>query len=124
MEGETKANFDKQGIVSVLSSDCTNAKAACLRRTLSANMSSEKWLAQSGFFPFIKKTASCQELSISSSSPSDFSSSEGEEEFDGNKMEEEEVAVGPEQFYTWRSILTLRRRRKSPQSFLHMFTLL
>ncbi|XAR59622.1 hypothetical protein NMG60_11015528 [Bertholletia excelsa] len=111
VEEETKANFDKQGIVSVLSSDRTNAKAASLRRTLSVNMSSDKWLAQSGFFPFIKKTASCQELSISSSSPSDFSSSEGEEEFDGNKMEQE-VAGRPEQFYTWRSILTEKTKEE------------
>ncbi|XP_047939097.1 protein FAF-like, chloroplastic [Salvia hispanica] len=43
----------EQGIVTILAAD-SHAKAASIRRTLSADMSSKKWLNQNGFFP-IKK---------------------------------------------------------------------
>ncbi|KAL6511073.1 hypothetical protein OROGR_022197 [Orobanche gracilis] len=64
----------KQGIVTILGSDCemNRSAAVSIRRTLSADMSSKKWLEQYGFFPQLKNTVS----SCSSSS------SEVEEEFD------------------------------------------
>ncbi|KAL6567014.1 hypothetical protein OROMI_015418 [Orobanche minor] len=72
----------KQGIVTILGSDCemNRSAAASIRRTLSADMSSKKWLEQDGFFPQLKNTVS--------------SSSEVEEEFDRT----------PGQDDVWRSI--------------------
>ncbi|KAK7375227.1 hypothetical protein VNO78_35920 [Psophocarpus tetragonolobus] len=52
----------KQGIVTILGSN--HDSAASLRRTLSADMSSKKWLSQNGFSP-MKKIASSKELSHS-----------------------------------------------------------
>ncbi|KAF8009639.1 hypothetical protein BT93_J0601 [Corymbia citriodora subsp. variegata] len=52
---------EKQGIGFILGSDSERPKNATLRRTLSADMSSEKWFAQNGFSP-IKKIASSEEL--------------------------------------------------------------
>ncbi|XAR59621.1 hypothetical protein NMG60_11015527 [Bertholletia excelsa] len=99
-----KPNYEKQGIVSILVSYCTEAaKAASLRRTLSADMSSRKWLAQSGF----KNTASLELAFSSPSANSDSSSWEEEEECDGNKTTED-VAFRAEQPYIWSSIQTDR----------------
>ena len=54
----------KQGIVTILGSTQDGASATSLRRTLSADMSSKKWLSQNGFSP-MKKTASSEELTHS-----------------------------------------------------------
>ncbi|KAK9062692.1 hypothetical protein SSX86_019881 [Deinandra increscens subsp. villosa] len=66
-----------QGIVSILRSDNPEktTKAAPLRRTLSADMSSKKWFADSGL-PVMKKIASSEQIAIDSFS----SSSESDEE--------------------------------------------
>ncbi|KAK9999188.1 hypothetical protein SO802_018791 [Lithocarpus litseifolius] len=86
---ETKIMEIKQGIVSILGSDEfeQRTRASSLRRTLSADMSSRKWLAQNGFSP-MKKIASSEELCFSladSSSSSSSSSSEGEEDYEERK---------------------------------------
>ncbi|KAK9279809.1 hypothetical protein L1049_013491 [Liquidambar formosana] len=65
MDEEGKVTDQKQGIVSILGSDvCERGKAASLRRTLSADMSSKKWLAQHGFSP-MKKIASSEQFLVS-----------------------------------------------------------
>ncbi|KAI3461235.1 hypothetical protein Pfo_017898 [Paulownia fortunei] len=67
----------KQGIVTILRSDCERTKAVSIRRTLSADMSSKKWLEQNGFFnPMI---ASSEELVVIHGDSSSFSSQVGEE---------------------------------------------
>lgn len=62
----TKMGIVKQGIVSILGSDTdkrNKGAAASIRRTLSADMSSKKWLSQNGFSP-MKKIASSKELDV------------------------------------------------------------
>ncbi|XWS52786.1 hypothetical protein CRYUN_Cryun11dG0102200 [Craigia yunnanensis] len=86
----------KQGIVSILGSDTERpAKAASLRRTLSADMSSKKWLTQHGFSP-LKKIASSEEFPVSII---DSSSEEGEEDYEERKETETRG-----QFDIWTSI--------------------
>ncbi|OWM63100.1 protein FAF-like, chloroplastic [Punica granatum] len=79
MDEEAKAS-EKQGIVSILGSDFekTNATTPSLRRTLSADMSSKKWLAQNGFSS-VKKIPSSHELLASISDSSSTSSDDDEE---------------------------------------------
>ncbi|XP_022730935.1 protein FAF-like, chloroplastic [Durio zibethinus] len=88
----------KQGIVSILGPDTNQrpSKAASLRRTLSADMSSKKWLTQHGFSP-LKKIASSDEFPVSII---DSSSEEGDEDYEERKETEE--ARG--QFDIWTSI--------------------
>ncbi|KAL3335886.1 hypothetical protein AABB24_031884 [Solanum stoloniferum] len=62
----TKMGIVKQGIVSILGTDTEKGNkgvAASIRRTLSADMSSKKWLSQNGFSP-MKKIASSKELDV------------------------------------------------------------
>ncbi|XP_015077888.1 protein FAF-like, chloroplastic [Solanum pennellii] len=62
----TKMGIVKQGIVSILGTDTEKRNkgvAASIRRTLSADMSSKKWLSQNGFSP-MKKIASSKELDV------------------------------------------------------------
>lgn len=111
-------NEKKEGIVSILGSDdcerirggvgASSAAAASLslRRTLSADMSSKKWLAQNGFRPIMKKIASSEELPISSASSfSSSSSSEGEED-------QEEELQRPGQDEVWMSIQTQKQKEE------------
>ncbi|XP_059430333.1 protein FAF-like, chloroplastic [Corylus avellana] len=98
VEEEAKV-VEKQGIVTILGSDCERTKAASLRRTLSADMSSKKWLAQNGF-SLMKKIASSERISVSLADSS--SSSEGEED----EEERKEKMEGREQFDMWSSILS------------------
>lgn len=81
MEQEaSKVITEKQGIVTILGpSDSERTKAASLRRTLSADMSSKRWLAQHGFFP-MKKIASSEELSASIDTQDNTSSSSEDED--------------------------------------------
>ncbi|XP_010544324.1 PREDICTED: protein FAF-like, chloroplastic [Tarenaya hassleriana] len=60
LSSSLKVEGDKHGIVSILGSDSDNrsARASSLRRTLSADMSSKKWLSQKGFSSPSKKNAS------------------------------------------------------------------
>ncbi|KAF3965870.1 hypothetical protein CMV_009977 [Castanea mollissima] len=87
LDEEPKIMEIKQGIVSILGSDEfeQRTRASSLRRTLSADMSSRKWLAQNGFSP-MKKIASSEELCFSiADSSSSSSSSEGEEDYEERK---------------------------------------
>ncbi|XP_027346251.1 protein FAF-like, chloroplastic [Abrus precatorius] len=119
-EEETTMLKQKQGIITILDSNTASASSS-LRRTLSADMSSKKWLSQS-----MKNIASCEELlhskTIAESLSSSSSSSEDEENKDldaeaererleiwssiqRNKKEEQEKG-GP--FDTWSSIVSLK----------------
>ncbi|KAI3450779.1 hypothetical protein Pfo_007444 [Paulownia fortunei] len=113
----------KQGIVTILRSDCERSKAASIRRTLSADMSSKKWLAQNGFFSPMKKIVSSEVLVLPADSSS--SSSEGEEEYDERpgpddvwrsiqSQKERNEMQKPAQMDSWCSILT----QKSENSLL------
>lgn len=91
----------KQGIVSILGSSCDSAKstkAASLRRTLSADMSSKPWLSQNGFSS-IKKIASSD----------DFPTSEEEDEADeiwaSIQRDKNAVQEAGKQVDVWNSIL-------------------
>lgn len=114
-EEAPRVTIEKQGIVSILGTDSETTKAAAsLRRTLSADMSSKKWLAQNGFTSFspMKKIASSEELALSAAdhhhSSSSSSSSEGEEEYyEGNKNR-------PAQDDVWRSIQSRKEKRQQP----------
>ncbi|XVE79162.1 hypothetical protein DITRI_Ditri14bG0035800 [Diplodiscus trichospermus] len=94
----------KLGIVSILGSDAERpTKAASLRRTLSADMSSKKWLTQNGISP-LKKIASSEELPVSII---DSSSEEGDEDYEERKETE---ARG--QFDIWMSIQEENNKNK------------
>lgn len=67
----------KQGIVAILNSDGGGRSEGSIRRTLSADMSSKKWLEQNGM---MKKVVSSQELMKLPVSVSDSSDEEEEEE--------------------------------------------
>ncbi|KAL8057915.1 hypothetical protein ABFX02_04G214700 [Erythranthe guttata] len=99
----------KQGIVTILGSDsCHGNKpgGASIRRTLSADMSSKKWLQQNGFYsPAVKKIPSSSSSPPSpppSSSSSSSSSSESEEEY--------EEITAPGQDDVWRAIQAKKER--------------
>jgi hypothetical protein len=107
---------EKQGIVTILGSDCERTKAASLRRTLSADMSSKKWLAQNGF-SLMKKIASSERISVSLADSS--SSSEGEED----EEERKEKMEGRAQFDMWSSILSQKANEDAsiplPPPYIH-----
>lgn len=92
---------EKQGIVFILGSDCERPKNASLRRTLSADMSSKKWLAQNGFSP-IKKIASSAELLASIAN----SSSSSKEDDDDTQKDGE----GRGQLDIWNSIQEAKKQ--------------
>lgn len=93
----------KQGIVTILGADCDrNTKAGSIRKTLSADMSSKKWLQQNGFFSPIKKIVSSQEIAMAAADHS--SSSESEEELDDS----------PNQDDVWRAIHERNEMQKPP----------
>jgi hypothetical protein len=106
--------IEKQGILSILRSDSDHTKAPSLRRTLSADMSSKKWLGQNGFSP-MKRIASSEKLVnlVADSSSSD----EGEDECRGNNQK-------PGQFDAWSSILLSKKAdddesSKLPPPYVH-----
>lgn len=102
--------MEKQGIVSILGSDSQLPKSSApsLRRTLSADMSSKKWLAQNGFkSPALKKIASSAQLSII-----DSSTSSDEEEI---KMEQPQ-----KQGDIWSSIMSQPKKTEElPPPYVH-----
>uniref|UniRef100_A0A2N9EAQ2 FAF domain-containing protein n=1 Tax=Fagus sylvatica TaxID=28930 RepID=A0A2N9EAQ2_FAGSY len=139
IDEETKI-MEKQGIVSILGSDCERITKAgsSLRRTLSADMSSKKWLAQNGFSPMMKKIASSKELSLSLADSLSSSSSEGEEDYEERKersqldiwssIQEEkkkkgEVEKPAGQFDIWSSILSQKANEDGskplPPPYIH-----
>lgn len=109
--------MEKQGIVTILRSDCERTKAASLRRTLSADMSSKKWLVQNGFSQAMKKTASSEQLLVSLA---DSSSSSGEEDCEERKeqlegKEQKEELEKPGQFNIWSSIVSQTDNQDTPK---------
>ncbi|XP_073146918.1 uncharacterized protein [Henckelia pumila] len=100
----------KHGIGTILASDCEKTKNSSLRRTLSADMSSKKWLEQNGFFSPVRKIASSKELgnSVESSSVSSSEDERGYEKFPGQDEVWESIlsrkARKPEQMDVWGSI--------------------
>ncbi|GFZ20264.1 FAF-like protein [Actinidia rufa] len=124
VEEEAYKVIEKQGIVSILGSEQT--KSASLRRTLSADMSSKKWMAQNGLISPMKKIASSQELALSISESSS-SSEEEEDENDGrNKVwwsiqaQKTEVEMAG-QVGVWDSILSQKDEDSSkvPPPYVH-----
>lgn len=110
---------EKQGLVSILGSNTQAAKppaAASFRRTLSADMSSKKWLAENGFakHPVMKRVASSAQLSLISAIDHQSSSSEGEEEeFYGKKSNQI-----PKQDDVWSSIVSQKKTEELP-TYVH-----
>ncbi|GAV82400.1 DUF3049 domain-containing protein [Cephalotus follicularis] len=108
----------KQGIVSILGSDSeigrsTNIAAASLRRTLSADMSSKKWLNQNGFFSPLKKTASSDSVTELSS--------DDEEDY-GHDNNNKKNIKKPCQCDIWSSILPQKGKEESnclPSIYVH-----
>ncbi|XP_052184616.1 protein FAF-like, chloroplastic [Diospyros lotus] len=138
MSGTVAKATEKQGIVSILGSDCDEqnkaAAAASLRRTLSADMSSKKWLARNGFYPM--KKISSSELAAISVAESSSSSSQQEEELDQRPGQDEvwrsiqsqkkELSVirpnSSLQLDTWSSILSQKEDKDSsslPPPYIH-----
>lgn len=112
MEEETKL-MQKQGIVTILSSDGErNIASSSLRRTLSADMSSKKWLSQNGFFPpTSSEKLSHSETITASAADSDSSfSSEGESSDD---YEEGKDLVHLEAESIWSSIQNDKKNEES-----------
>lgn len=103
-----------QGIVTILGcdTDINTASAPSLRRTLSADMSSKKWLSQNGSsFPMKKVASSEQLLHPKTTADSSSSSSEGEDDYEENK-EQLEAEAERERLEIWSSI---QRNKKEEQ---------
>ncbi|XP_022872272.1 protein FAF-like, chloroplastic [Olea europaea var. sylvestris] len=104
--------MEKQGIVTILCSDCEKSKAAPLRITLSADMSSKKWLAKNGFFFSIEKISSPSDQELGNQS-------DGEEEC---RIEKDDLRVGkPSALDVWGSILSKKSEdsAKIPEPYIH-----
>lgn len=105
MEEEAKAS-EQQGIGTILGSDPERPKSASLRRTLSADMSSKKWLAPHP----MRKIASSEGfpvISVTDSSYSSSSTSEGEEEEEESRSEQQKKELErPGMTDIWSSILS------------------
>ncbi|TYH15994.1 hypothetical protein ES288_A05G083400v1 [Gossypium darwinii] len=102
---------NNQGIVSILGSDTDQrpTKGSSLRRTLSADMSSKKWLTQ------LNNTVSSDELPVSIA---DSSSQEAEEE----NYQEKKALEKPAQFDIWTSIISSKPQDDSkplPPPYIH-----
>ncbi|XP_073286701.1 protein FAF-like, chloroplastic [Primulina huaijiensis] len=96
----------KQGIVTILGSDCEKNIAASIRRNLSADMSSKKWLEQNELFSPVKKMASSEEaVPLTPDHDSSSFSSEGEEEC-------ERINNNPGRDDVWRMILSHKEVQK------------
>lgn len=128
---ELEESPTKQGIGTILASDCEITKNSSLRRTLSADMSSKKWLEHNGFFSPVKKIASSEEQGNSVESLS-VSSSEDEQGYEKCPWQDEVWAsimshkVGngiqkPEQMDVWSSILVQKSENCSnaPPPYVH-----
>lgn len=121
----------KPGIGTILTSDCERTKNSSLRRTLSADMSSKKWLELNGFFSPAKKIASSEELgnSVESSSVSSSEDEQGYEKCPGQdevwaSILSHEVRDGiqkPEQMGVWGSIVVQKSENCSyvPPPYVH-----
>nr|GLL32413.1 protein FAF-like, chloroplastic [Ipomoea trifida]GMD22966.1 protein FAF-like, chloroplastic [Ipomoea batatas] len=100
---------EKQGIIAILGSDSERGtKAGSIRRTLSADMSSKKWLSQNGFAyspPAIKKTASSDELAAAPTAPA------------AETEEDEEDEIKRRSLDVWSSILQSHKTVDSSSQF-------
>ncbi|PPE00447.1 hypothetical protein GOBAR_DD02543 [Gossypium barbadense] len=114
---------NKQGIGSILGSDAETPAAASLRRTLSADMSSKKWLNQHG--SPLKKIASSQEFPPPSII--DSSSEEAEEDCEApgqtdiwtliqQEKNKKKQLEKPAQFDIWSSIISQKAEEESSKS--------
>lgn len=118
-EEEPPRLVEKQGIVSILGSDIEKgSKAASLRRTLSADMSSKKWLAQNG----MKKIASSQHLAMTTIDSSSSEEEEEEEEEYGQLVKEKRIE-NPRQSDIWSTIISQKAAdddaSKLPPPYVH-----
>ncbi|KAH1130545.1 hypothetical protein J1N35_001923 [Gossypium stocksii] len=115
---------NKQGIGSILGSDAETPAAASLRRTLSADMSSKKWLNQHGL-SLLKKIASSQEFPPPSII--DSSSEEAEEDCEApgqtdiwtliqQEKNKKKQLEKPAQFDIWSSIISQKAEEESSKS--------
>ncbi|XP_009789564.2 protein FAF-like, chloroplastic [Nicotiana sylvestris] len=120
---EEAVTTDKQGIMSILGSDTDQRSikaAASIRRTLSADMSSKKWLSKNGFFSSMKKIASSEELVALSSAAHncDSSSSDGEHDHDEQLNKDQPITK-----FDWSSILSSKNEEadssKIPSPYIH-----
>lgn len=119
--------MQKQGILTILSSDLERnrgisySSSSSLRRTLSADMSSKKWLSQNGFSSSpIKKTASSEKLSHSEtvipaaeSSDSSFSSEGESDEYEAESIWrsiQNDKKIEKERYDIWSSILSQKTK--------------
>nr|WNA16463.1 chloroplast FAF-like protein [Sesamum indicum] len=110
----------KQGIVTILGSDCERSKAKSIRRTLSADMSSKKWLQQNGFFSPVKKM-SCSSSS-SSESEEEYEKIPGQDDVWRSIQAEKERTEGrkPAEISVWGSILTQKSESSClPPPYVH-----
>ncbi|CAI9105795.1 OLC1v1004808C1 [Oldenlandia corymbosa var. corymbosa] len=130
---EEESSSQKQGIVSILGSDSESSKssAASLRRTLSADMSSKKWLAQNGFNSSnnnnnkvspMKRIASSEELLAVNSSSSGLILMEDDQDhqFKGHPGQDEvwrsiqaQKKADADDKWTWGSILFEKRNEQN-----------
>ncbi|CAL0303980.1 unnamed protein product [Lupinus luteus] len=130
-ESNTVMMQKKQGTVTILGSNCddtnTLSEYSSLSRTLSADMSSQKWLSQET----IKKVPSSEELmphSLSKAIADSLSSSSSEDEAEAererleiwssiqrNKKEEQKKA-GPGAFDMWNSLMSLKDNNEISKS--------
>ncbi|KAL0459986.1 UNVERIFIED_CONTAM: protein FAF-like, chloroplastic [Sesamum latifolium] len=111
----------KQGIVTILGSDCERSKAKSIRRTLSADMSSKKWLQQNGFFSPVKKM-SCSSSSSSSESEEEYEKIPGQDDVWRSIQAEKERNEGrkPADISVWGSILTQKSESSClPPPYVH-----
>ncbi|KAI4334173.1 hypothetical protein L6164_018894 [Bauhinia variegata] len=119
MSASMSKSTQAQGIVTILGFDSerTRAPAPSLRRTLSADMSSKKWLSQNGFCP-MKKIASSQQLSQSKITAESFSSSEGEDDqyHEDRKEMEAEGEAERGQFDIWNSIQQDKKKKEQERA--------
>ncbi|TKY48694.1 FAF protein [Spatholobus suberectus] len=104
-----------QGIVTILGSN--HEAATSLRRTLSADMSSKKWLSQNA----MKKIASSEELSHSLTKSTDSSSSSEEDNSEETKQDGFQIwntiqKEQPGQFEVWSSILSQKANEETSKS--------
>ncbi|KAF8039363.1 hypothetical protein BT93_B1792 [Corymbia citriodora subsp. variegata] len=98
---------EKQGITTILGSEPTKPTSS-LRRTLSADMSSKKWLSQNGL---VSKNALAHIADSSSSSEED-----DEEDSYEDKRKESRDLENSSQFDIWSSIISQKREEPSVQA--------
>ncbi|KAK8683308.1 hypothetical protein V6N13_039372 [Hibiscus sabdariffa] len=116
---EEAMDSKNQGIVSVLRSDSdTSTKATSLRRTLSADMSSHKWLTQQGVVSPLKKSPSSKEFHASCSFEEGEDDSEAPSQFDiwASIQRKKGEVENQGKFDMWSSILPQKAEEETLKS--------